>query len=126
MIDAELKAFIEELLAPLGPVTVRRMFGGGGIFLDGLMFGLVSDDVIYLKVDEANRSAFEAEGQGPFTYSRLGSRATLTSYWRVPDRLLDEPDELVAWAREAWAVARRAKKPVPSGRAAPKGRGSKR
>src|SRR5690349_14638063 len=126
MIDPELKAFIEELLAPLGPVTIRRMFGGGGIFLDGLMFGLVSDDVIYLKVADASRPAFEAEGQEPFGYLRQGSRATLTSYWRIPDRLLDEPDEFVAWAQAAWAVARRAKKPARSGRVAAKGRGGKR
>ncbi len=126
MSGSGLKAFIEEHLAPMGPVAVRRMFGGGGIFLDGFMFGLIIDDALYFKVDDANRAAFEAEGQQPFSYSKRDGRTTVMSFWRVPARLLDEPDELVAWAREAWAVARRAKKPVRSSRAAPKGRSGKR
>src|SRR5262245_11711087 len=99
MLDPAMKALIEELLAPLGPVMVKRMFGGGGVFLDGLMFGLVTDGALYLKVDDRNRPAFEAEGLEPFTYARMGGRAMLTSYWRTPDRLLDEPDEALAWAR---------------------------
>jgi DNA transformation protein len=104
-----MKTFIEEQLAPLGPVTVRRMFSGGGVFLDGLMLGLVIGDALYLKTDDVNRPAFEAEGQQPFAYGRSGGRTTVMSFWRVPERLLDEPDELVSWAREALAAARRAK-----------------
>ena len=109
MLDQALKEFIEEQLASLGPVTVRRMFGGGGIFLDGLMFGLIIDDRLYFKVDDANRPAFEAEGQQPFAYAKSNGRTTVMSFWTAPERLLDEPDDLVAWARGAWAVARRAK-----------------
>lgn len=107
MLDSGLKQLIEELLAPLGPIVVRRMFGGAGVFLDGLMFGLLTDEALYLKVDDRNRPAFEAEGLEPFTYERSGERATLSSYWRAPDRLFDEPDEAMAWARAAHAAAQR-------------------
>jgi len=105
--DEDLKVLLEEHLAPLGPIQVRRMFGGAGVFLDGLMFGLVSDGVLYLKVDDRNRPVFEAEGLGPFVYEKLGKPATLTSYRQAPERLLDEPDEMLAWARDALAAARR-------------------
>jgi DNA transformation protein len=114
MADAELKLLLEELLAPLGPVMLKRMFGGYGVFLDGLMFGLVSDDRLYFKTSEVSRAAFEAEGLGPFTYTKKGATAVLTSYWQVPDRLLDDSDELVEWARTAQrcAAAAKVKKPA--------------
>ena len=62
--------FIRDLFAQFGPVTVRRMFSGAGIFRDGMMFGLIVCDVIYLKADESNVAAFEREGGTPFTYTR--------------------------------------------------------
>jgi DNA transformation protein len=123
MLDPAMRALIEDLLAPLGPVVVKRMFGGGGVFLEGLMFGLLTGGALYLKADERNRPTFEAEGLEQFTYARKGERATLTSCWRTPDRLLDEPDELVDWARQAFAAALRARKPVYTVRAAKKHRG---
>jgi DNA transformation protein len=98
--------FIEELFAEFGPVAVRRMFGGAGIFADGLMIGLISADVIYLKVDEHNQPAFEREGMAPFTYGK-STRRVLTSYWRMPERLYDAPDELARWAADSLAAARR-------------------
>ncbi|MDX2204476.1 MAG: TfoX/Sxy family protein [Hyphomicrobiaceae bacterium] len=109
-------AFLAELMQPLGPVTARRMFSGAGLFCDGLMFGLIIGDVLYLKADEASRGRFEAEGAGPFVYTAKG-RSVAVGYWRAPERLLDEPDELVDWSRTAFAVARRAAagkaKPAP-------------
>ncbi len=99
---------LRELLAPLGPVHIRRMFGGSGIFLDGLMFGLVADDVLYFKADAGTTPDYEAEGLGPFRYARSDGRVTVMSYWQTPERLLDEPDEMVAWARKAMDTARRA------------------
>ena len=84
------------------------MFGGAGIFVDGLMIGLVSDGVIYLKADSATIPEFEREGQAPFTYATKNGAHTLTSYWRMPERLYDDADELARWAREANAVALRA------------------
>jgi DNA transformation protein len=98
--------FLRDALAGLGPVVVRRMFGGAGISCDGVMFALVADNTLYFKADAASRVAFEAEGLGPFVYEGRGKPVAM-SYWRAPERLLDENDELLAWARTALAVARR-------------------
>ena len=118
--------FIRDLFALFGPVTVRRMFSGAGIFYDGLMFGLVVRDVIYLKADESNRADFEHEGCAPFTYTRGRKSGRPTQhalpYWRLPERLYDDPDELALWARRAFAVAERKKF---AGRGRPKRKRSK-
>ena len=94
--------FIRDLFAPFRPVTVRRMFSGAGIFADGLMFGLIVDGAIHLKVDETNIADFEREGSRPFTYTRGKSSGRPTRhalpYWRLPERLYDDPDELAVWA----------------------------
>ena len=70
-------------------------------------------DVVYLKADDTSSAAFAREGQGPFTYEAKGGKRVIMSYWRLPDRLYDDPDELAEWARVALAVARRAKAPKP-------------
>ena len=99
--------FLREQLAPLGRVTMRRMFGKTGVFCNGLMFGMVTNDTLYFRVDDDNRAVFkEAESVPPLTYEKQGRTIDL-SFWRAPERLLDEPDELVAWARAALAAARR-------------------
>ena len=99
--------FLREQLAPLGRVTSRRMFGKTGVFCNGLMFGMVTDDTLYFRVDELNREFFkEAEAYPPLNYEK-GGRAIDLSFWRVPERLFDEPDEFVDWARAALAAARR-------------------
>src|SRR3954469_17559579 len=99
--------FLREQLAPLGRVTMRRMFGKTGVFCDGLMFGMVTDNMLYLRVDDHNRLAFkEAESSPPLNYEKKGSTIDL-AFWRAPERLFDEPDELVNWARTALAAARR-------------------
>src|SRR5437762_12930068 len=99
--------FLREQLAPLGRVTMRRMFGKSGVFCDGLMFGMVRDDTFYFRVDDHNRAAFkEAQSFPPLNYEKKGSAIDL-SFWRAPERLFDEPDELVTWARAALAAARR-------------------
>lgn len=99
---------IKELFAEFGLVSVRRMFGGAGVFADGIMIALVSDGVIYLKADGGTIPAFEREGQGPFTYATKAGARSLPSYWRMPDRLYDDTAELAVWARAAHACARRA------------------
>jgi DNA transformation protein and related proteins len=99
---------IVELFANFGPVVVRRMFGGGGIYADGLMFAIVTDGVIYLKADAQTIPAFEEEGLKPFTYAAKGRKQISLSYWRMPDRLYDDADELARWAREAVMAAHRA------------------
>jgi DNA transformation protein and related proteins len=99
--------FLREQLAPLGRVTMRRMFGKTGVFCNGLMFGMVTNDTLYFRVDDHNRALFkEAESVPPLNYEKKGRTIDL-SFWRAPERLLDEPDELVTWARAALAAARR-------------------
>ncbi len=99
--------FLREQLAPLGRVTMRRMFGKTGVFCDGLMFGMVTDNMLYLRVDDHNRAVFkEAESFPPLSYEKKGCTIDL-AFWRAPERLFDEPDELVAWGRAALAAARR-------------------
>src|SRR5512139_1549348 len=101
--------FLHEQLAPLGRVALRRMFGKTGVFCDGVMFGMVTENMLYLRVDDHNRGAFkEAQSVPPLNYEKKGSTIDL-SFWRAPERLFDEPDELVAWARLALAAARRVK-----------------
>jgi len=103
--------FIRELFAAFGPVTVRRMFGGAGVWSGGLMFALIFDGAIYLKVDEASIPDFAREGSKPFVYSRAKSKGRVgkasLSYWRLPERLYDDPEELAAWARRAFSIAER-------------------
>jgi DNA transformation protein len=103
----EFAEFVREQLAPLGLVTMRRMFGKTGVFCDGLMLGIVSDNTLYLRVDDGNREAFkEAEAFPPLNYEKQGSTIDL-SFWRAPERLFDDPEELLAWARAAMAAAGR-------------------
>lgn len=97
--------FLKDSLSGLGPVNVRRMFGGAGVYADGVMFGLVTQDTLYLKADVQSQRAFEAEGLQPFKYEGRG-RVIAMSYWRIPERLLDDPDEMVIWARRALLAAR--------------------
>ena len=99
---------IQELFAEFGPVSVRRMFGGAGIFVGERMIGLVSRAVIYLKADAETIPAFEREGLAPFSYATKNGEHKLTSYWRMPDRLYDDTEELARWARDAQAAALRA------------------
>lgn len=99
--------FLFELLSPLGRITARRMFGKSGLFCDGVMFGMVAEDTLYLRVDEMNRETLrEAETFPPLNYKK-GETTIDLAFWRVPDRLFDEPDELLVWARAALEAATR-------------------
>lgn len=99
--------FLREQLAPLGRVTMRRMFGKTGVFCDGVMLGMVRDNTLYFRVDDDNREFFkEAESFPPLNYEKQGGTIDL-AFWRAPERLFDEPDEFVAWARAALGAARR-------------------
>jgi len=104
----EYRAFVEDLLEPLGPVESRRMFGGLGVFYRGVMFALVAQEQLYLKVDEHNRGDFEAAGMQPFSYQRAGATRSLKSYWRLPDDVVDDSDAVLTWARAAVDAALRA------------------
>ena len=109
MADTAYADFVLEQLEPLGGAGARRMFGGVGLFRDGLMFGLIAADTLYLKVDDENRGDYEAAGTGPFLYTREGREIAL-SYYEAPAELFDDADELSAWARRAFEAAMRAKK----------------
>jgi DNA transformation protein and related proteins len=99
--------FIQELFAAFGPVSVRRLFSGAGIYADGVLIGAVFRDEIYLKADAETAPRFDAEGCGTFEYAtKTGTRA-IASFRKLPERLYDDADELADWAREALGVARR-------------------
>jgi len=99
--------FLREQLAPLGHITMRRMFGKTGVFCEGVMLGMVRDNTLYFRVDDDNRETFKEAGSfPPLNYAKKGGTIDL-AFWRAPERLFDEPDELVAWARAALGAARR-------------------
>jgi DNA transformation protein and related proteins len=99
--------FLREQLAPLGPLSLRRMFGKTGVFCDGVMLAMVSDNTLYFRVDDDNEAFFkEAAAFPPLNYAKKGESIDL-AFWRAPERLFDEPEELVAWAKQALAAAHR-------------------
>lgn len=99
------RSYLLDLFAQYGPIRVRRMFGSEGLFAGDVMIGFADEDIIYLKTDEATRAAFVAEGCGPFVYRKRSGEEIVMSYYRVPDRLYDDPEEFAEWARRATAVA---------------------
>jgi DNA transformation protein len=104
--------YLAELFEPLGAVKVKRMFGGQGVWLDGMMFALVFGDTVYLKVDDETVGAFEAEGSGPFVYSmKGGERQGSLRYYRLPEATGDDPEAVSRWGRLAVDAALRARAP---------------
>jgi len=105
--------YLLELLAPLGRVDARRMFGGWGVYADGIMIGLVAGEALHLKVDTQTRASFEAAGSAPFVYASKSKTITM-SYWSLPDEALDSPEAMQPWAQLALDAALRkaAAKPV--------------
>ena len=102
---------IAELFSAYGPIQLKRMFSGFGLYSEGVCFCLVlRGGEFYFKADETNIPRFEADGCKPFSYSqrRSGKVVSVNSFWRLPDRLYDDPDELADWTRQAVAVAHRA------------------
>lgn len=102
--------FVRELFAGLGEVQIKRMFGGAGVYADGLMFALLTDDTIYIKADNVLKAALAGEGSGPFVWTpnkgpRAGERVEM-SYWRLPEAALDDPELASEWAAKALAAAR--------------------
>ena len=106
---SEFVEFVLESLQPLRGVSARRMFGGWGIYKDGVMFALIAYDTLYFKVDDRNRQAYEAADLPYFTYRDKG-RPIRMPYCEAPSDGFDDPEILCAWARDAYAAALRAKK----------------
>jgi len=102
-----------ELLADLGAVRARSMFGGYGLYLDDLMFGIIADDVVYFKVDDTNRDIFLSAGLEPF---RLESKNAVMSYYTVPEEAMDEAAVMCLWARRGVEAAQRGAKTKRPGR----------
>jgi DNA transformation protein and related proteins len=104
-VSQSFQSFILDLLGPLEPVA-RRMFGGVGLFHNGVMFGLLAGDTVHFRVSGATIERYKAAGSGPFTYMRGDRRVAIGAYYVVPEGLMDRPEDLLEWAREAIIAAR--------------------
>lgn len=103
--------YIKDLFSPFGDITVRKMFGGGGIYCDGAIFAIIGDDDIWFKVDDVSRAAFETAGLKPFEVEMNGKTGTM-SYYNAPEEIFDDNDALRRWTLLALGAAARAKKPA--------------
>ena len=101
-------SFVLQLLAPLGEVRARAMFGGYGVYHNELIFACVIDDTLYLKVDDETKEKFIARGLKPFTYDAHGKKVAM-SYYEAPPEIFDDPDEMLNWARQAVVVSKSGK-----------------
>lgn len=104
-------AFVQQVVSRLNqvaPVTARAMFGGHGLYAEGVMFALIAGETLYFKVDDQNREAYLAAGSEPFTYDRNGKFVQM-SYYRLPDAVFEEVEQLAVWVEAAQAAARRGK-----------------
>lgn len=100
---------LEDVFSQFGSIAVRRMFGGYGVYHDGLMFGLVADDVLYLKVDEESVGRFTELGLNPFEYEKNGARIKM-SYYMAPESIFEDPEQAKEWGAMAFDAALRARK----------------
>lgn len=105
---SEFVAFLQEVFEEFGPVQSRKMFGGYGLFHDGLMFGLVADDTLYLKADDTNATHFESRGLDQFEYDK-GNKAVKMSYYLAPEELFDDRGLAAEWAARSYEAALRSK-----------------
>ena len=102
------REFLTDLFSDFGPVTIRPMFSGFGISVDGVNFALALRAGLYFRADEATIPQFEAEGSKPFQYQTRAKTVMVNSYWQLPARLFDDTEELSQWARAALGAAQRA------------------
>jgi DNA transformation protein and related proteins len=100
--------FLIDLFADFGPVTIRPMFSGFGISADGVNFAMSLRAGLFFRADAQTIPRFQAEGSKPFQYETSKRSVTVASYWQLPARLFDDPDELAEWARAALGAAQRA------------------
>jgi DNA transformation protein len=124
-VSAHYIAFIQDLLADFEPLRIKRMFGGAGVYSGDLFFAILAEDTLYLKVDDGNRREYEALGIQPFSYVRKDGRMATMSYYPVPAEILDNPDALTSWARQAMDAAQRGAARQATRRRKPQGSGSR-
>lgn len=119
--SADFVRHVSELLASAGDVVTKRMFGGHGVYLDGLFMAIIADDELYLKIDDVTRAAFDAQSCAPFVYTKDGKDMVM-SYRRAPDEAMDAPHLMLPWAKRALDAALRARaaKPVTKKKTAAK------
>ena len=123
-VSNDFRDFVLEQLRPSGRVASRGMFGGVGLYLDGLFFALIDDDTLYFKADDSNRPRYERAGSTPFCpFPDRPDKAM--DYWQVPAEVLEDTDELAVWAREAMGVALAARTKRPAHRGAQTRRGKR-
>ena len=108
-VSDEFLDYVVEQLLGWGEVSVRRMFGGAGLYREGTMFGVVAEDVAYLKVDDSTRGDFLKAGSAPFEPYPDKIRTTIRTYYEIPADVLEDPPDLARWAERAWLVARKRK-----------------
>lgn len=104
--EKEFVAYVVELMQSIGPVRAKAMFGGHGIFLEDLMFALVADSVLFLKVDKQTENNFKVKGLEAFTYMKNGKEFNM-SYFQAPEEVLEEGEEMSYWANMAYSAALR-------------------
>ena len=102
--------YVIDQLVTWADVSVRRMFGGAGLYCDGAMFGLIADDIAYLKVDDSNREDFVKAGSSPFNPFPEKAKTTVMPYYEVPADILENRDQLAAWAERSLTIARKKRK----------------
>ncbi len=106
---SEFVEYLKEVFLEFGSVTARKMFGGHGIYHDGVMIGLVADDTLYLKVDAKSVSKFDTQGLTQFMYTKGGKQVGM-SYYLAPEEALDDPAEMKLWAQLAYEAALRSRR----------------
>ncbi|MDH5485613.1 MAG: TfoX/Sxy family protein [Gammaproteobacteria bacterium] len=102
--EKEFVTYVVDLMQSIGPVRAKAMFGGAGLFLDGLMFALVADNILYLKADAASAERFKSRGLEAFSYHKQGKNYSM-AYFQVPDDALEDAEEMRDWANMAYTVA---------------------
>ena len=106
-VEKEFVSYAIEFMQSIGPVSAKRMFGGYGIFLEGLMFGLIANGVLYLKAGKETEEDFKIRDLEVFTYNKKGKEFRL-SYYQAPEETLEDGDEMNSWANKAYGVALKA------------------
>ncbi|MGV2333188.1 MAG UNVERIFIED_CONTAM: TfoX/Sxy family protein [Planctomycetaceae bacterium] len=104
-------SFAQEILEPFGPLKIRAMFGGYGIYKDGIIFAIIGYNELYFKADKVLAEYFKSQGSEPFTYDMNGKTASM-SYYKVLPEILEDPDLLKEWFELSYQVATKSKKPL--------------
>ncbi len=105
--DPDFGEWVREHFAALGPLEIKRMFGGAAVYANGLIFALLDDGVIWLKADEVNAPLLKQAGSRQFAYPTKGGDTAVMAYWSLPETALDDPEEAADWARRSIDAALR-------------------